>query len=332
MIDLHLHLDGSLSADDIIELAKLSDIQLPTNDRSKLCAMLTVNPDCTSLAEYLQKFSLPLEVLQTEKSISRAVYLLIKRLSSQGLLYTEIRFAPQLHTSGGLSQREVIAAAIDGLNRGVAEFDFTAQLILCCMRGNNNNEENLKTVRLAAEYRKKGVCAVDLAGNEAVFPTNQFSDIFKLAKCSGVPFTIHAGEAAGADSVKSALGFGAKRIGHGIYSANDEQLMAQLKATHIPLEICYTSNLQTKAATADNYPLKTFFEKGITVTINTDNMTVSNTTLKKEYRLVKKRFLLDDSALLQLLLNAVTAAFMQPDDKRRLCEKILLGFSDWLNG
>lgn len=331
MIDLHLHLDGSLSVDDIIELAQLSHIQLPTTDKTKLCDMLTVSPDCTSLAQYLEKFDLQLKVLQTEQAISRAVYLLIKRLSSQGLLYAEIRFAPQLHTNCGMSQREVIAAAIDGLNRGIAEFNFAAQLILCCMRGNDNFTANLETVQLAAEYLNKGVCALDLAGNEAAFPTNQFADIFDLAKDLSVPFTIHAGEAAGADSVKAALDLGAVRIGHGIHSVEDNQLLEQLKTTHTPLELCYTSNLQTKAANIANYPLPTFIENGVTVTLNTDNMTVSDTTLKNEYRLVKERFSLDDNAFLQLSLNAANAAFLKADEKRQFCDRIKLSFSDWLN-
>lgn len=330
MIDLHLHLDGSLTADDLIELAQLSNIQLPTTDKSTLSAMLTVSPECTSLAEYLEKFDLPLKVLQNAQAISRAVYLLIKRLSAQGLLYAEIRFAPQLHTNCGLSQRDVIAAAVDGLNRGVAEFNFTAQLILCCMRGNDNHTANLETVRLAAENLNKGVCAVDLAGNEAAYPTSHFEDIFALAKSLSVPFTIHAGEAAGADSIRAALDFGAMRIGHGIHAAEDEQLLALLHDKHTPLELCYTSNLQTKAASIANYPLQTFIENGVTVTLNTDNMTVSGTTLKNEYHFVKECFSFDDNALMQLSLNAANAAFLPTDEKRRLCEKIRHSFSEWL--
>ena len=331
MIDLHLHLDGSLAADNIIELAQLSHIQLPTTDKSKLCDMLTVSPDCTSLSMYLEKFDFPLKVLQSEQAISRAVFLLMKRLSQQGLLYAEIRFAPQLHTKCGLSQREVIAAAIDGLNRGVAEFNFAAQLILCCMRGNDNFTANLETVRLAAENLNKGVCAVDLAGNEAAYPTSHFEDIFALAKSLSVPFTIHAGEAAGADSVKAALGLGAVRIGHGIHSVEDERLLSLLHDKHTPLELCFTSNLQTKAADSANYPLQTFIKNGVPVTLNTDNMTVSGTTLKNEYRLVKERFSLDDDALIKLAINAANAAFLPIDEKQRLCDKIQLGFSDWLN-
>ena len=331
MIDLHLHLDGSLSADDILELGRISGVTLPTADKSKLCAMLSVQPDCTDLAQYLEKFDLPLKVLQTEKSISRAVYLLIRRLSKQGLLYAEIRFAPQLHTNCGLSQREVIAAAVDGLNKGIADFDFTAQLILCCMRGSDNHDANIKTIHLAAEYLGKGVCALDLAGNEAAYPTSQFADIFAIAKSLSVPFTVHAGEAASADSVRAALDFGAVRIGHGIHSAEDERLMVLLRDTQTPLELCFTSNLQTKAAKSiSDYPLKTFLDKGICVTLNTDNMTVSNTTLKDEYLLVKRHFALDTASLMKIAQNGANGAFLPTEQKRRLCDKIEQNFADWL--
>ena len=333
MIDLHLHLDGSLSADDILELGRISGVTLPTADKSKLCDMLSVQPDCTNLAQYLEKFDLPLKVLQTAKSISRAVYLLIRRLSQQGLLYAEIRFAPQLHTNSGLSQREVITAAIDGLNKGIADFNFAAQLILCCMRGNDNYTANRKTVSLAAEYLGKGICALDLAGNEAAFPTPQFADIFTLANELNVPFTIHAGEAAGADSIKAALGFGAVRIGHGIHSSEDERLLELLRDKRTPLELCFTSNLQTKASkSVADYPLKPFLSKGICVTLNTDNMTVSNTTLKNEYLLVKRHFSLDYASLIKIAQNGANSAFLPTEQKRRLCDKIEQSFADWLNG
>ncbi|MGN0114254.1 MAG: adenosine deaminase, partial [Acutalibacteraceae bacterium] len=124
---------------------------------------------------------------------------------------------------------------------------------------------------------------------------------------------------------------GAARIGHGIHSTEDERLLALLHDKHTPLELCYTSNLQTKAASIANFPLRTFIENGVTVTLNTDNMTVSGTTLKNEYLLVKERFSLDDNALMQLSLNAANAAFLTNDKKRLLCEKIKLGFSNWIN-
>lgn len=327
MIDLHLHLDGSLEPEDMLFLAGLSDVRLPTEDASELRKLLSVEPDCENLAEYLEKFDLPLMVLQTEEAIEAAVYRLVKRLSEQGLCYTEIRFAPQLHRQRGLTQEQVVEATVKGLKRA-NEF-MPAQLILCCMRGDDNFEENMETVRLAAEFLGKGVCAADLAGDEASHPAENYADIFVTAREKGVPFTLHAGEAAGAQSVDAALKLGALRIGHGIRSAEDEAVVTKLREKKIPLEICVTSNLHTRAVKGE-YPLLKLLNAGLAVTLNTDNMTVSDTTLKKEYLLVKERFDLSIEQLKQLALNSVRAAFVSEGERAKLEEKIESGFESWI--
>ena len=331
MVDLHLHLDGSLTTEDVFLLAEMSGVTLPCPDAETLRPMLQAEPDCQSLGEYLEKFQLPLQVLQTEQTITLAVYRLLKRLAEDGLVYAEIRFAPQLHLSRGLTQRQVVAAAVNGLSRGVSEFEISAQLILCCMRMADNQAENEETVRVAKEFLGKGVCAVDLAGAEAAFPTEKFSDIFTLAGTLDVPLIIHAGEAAGAQSVWTALDLGARRIGHGVRSAEDAALMAILAKKKIPLEMCFTSNLQTKAvANKEAYPLCRFLEQGICVTVNTDNMTVSGTDLVTEYRLLQKAFGLSGDALLQLACNGAEAAFLTLEQKQQLKGQIRENFSPWL--
>ena len=331
MIDLHLHLDGSLTSEDIFVLAEMAGVALPCSDAERLCSLLQAEPNCESLAEYLEKFDLPLQVLQTEQTITLAVYRLVKRLAEDGLVYAEIRFAPQLHLSRGLTQQQVVAAAVKGLNRGVSEFEISAQLILCCMRMADNLAANEETVRVAKEFIGKGVCAVDLAGAEAAFPTENFSDIFILAKDLNVPFSIHAGEAAGAQSVWTALELGARRIGHGVRSAEDATLMAILAEKKIPLEMCFTSNLQTKAvANKEDYPLQAFLEQGLVVTVNTDNMTVSGTDLVTEYRLLQKTFGLSDAVLQEIACNAADAAFLTIEQKQQLKGQIRENFSPWL--
>lgn len=331
MIDLHLHLDGSLSPEDVLQLANTAGISLPANSAEALRPLLQVEPDCRNLGEYLEKFDLPLQVLQTEKTIALSVYLLLKRLSSQGLCYAEIRFAPQLHLNSGLTQRQVIAAAVAGLNRGVAEFSMPAQLILCCMRGADNKPANLETVRVAKAFLGKGVCAVDLAGNEAAYPTADFGDVFALAKQLSVPYIIHAGEAAGPESISQALSLGAKRIGHGVRAIEDTAVLARLQTEKIPLETCFTSNLQTKAVANENaYPLCEFLKQGIAVTVNTDNMTVSGTTLQNEYRLLQRQYGLSMDTLTQLACNGVDAAFLPADQKEHLKNQIKENFADWL--
>jgi len=332
MIDLHLHLDGSLTACEILALARHDGIPLPGQDEKALFPLLQAEPNCPSLGVYLEKFDLPLQVLQTEYAVENAVYFLLKRLSEQGLCYAEIRFAPQLHLQKGLTQMQLVNAAVAGLHKGVMEFGMPAQLILCCMRGDANREENLETVRVAKEYWGKGVCAVDLAGNEAGFPTQNFAEVFSLAKALDVPFTIHAGEAAGPESVQQALDLGACRIGHGIRSIQDDSLLSRLAREQIPLELCFTSNLQTKAVSdANSYPLCRFLELGIPVTVNTDNMTVSGTELHREYTLLQTHFSLSADALQALACNTADAAFLSPAQKASLKDRIAKDFFHWLN-
>lgn len=311
LIDLHLHLDGSLSLASVRELAEMQEIEIPESDE-ELLATLQVNEDCKDLNEYLEKFDFPLSLLQTEAAISTAVYNLEEELKKQGLIYAEIRFAPQLHTEKGLSQAEVIEAAITGTKKS----GFHSNLILCCMRGSDNHEENLDTVRLAKEYLGQGVCGVDIAGAEALFPTDGFEDIFTLAKKLNVPFTIHAGEADGPQSVYKALEFGAERIGHGVRSIEDENLVSRLAREKIALELCPTSNLNTNIfESIEEYPLRKLMEAGVKVTINTDNMTVSGITLQSEFQKVTDACSLTGEEIETIVRNAADASFAAPEEK-----------------
>lgn len=331
MIDLHLHLDGSLNPENISTLAEMAGVTLSYTDPNALRAAMTVSPDCADLREYLEKFDLPLRLLQRAACIEYAVYGLMRDLKAQGLCYGEIRFAPQLHLQQGLTQSEVAQAAINGRNKGIRELGITVNLILCCMRGEKNHAENAETVLVAQQFLGKGVCAVDLAGNEAAHPTEEFADIFALAKQKGVPAVIHAGEAAGPDSVWHALAMGARRIGHGIHALEDDRLMNALRERKIYTELCYSSNLQTKAVVrAEAYPLVTFLSRGIGVTLNTDNLTVSDTTLQREYRLVQQQFGLSEETMKRIAINALEAAFLPAREKETLRQQIDSKFSAWL--
>lgn len=330
LIDLHLHLDGSISPDAMIRMAEMSDLQLPTTEHEALAKMLAVPEDCEDLTEYLQCFDLPQQVLQTEETISFSVYDLITRLSEQGLLYAEIRFAPQLHLQKGLTQQEVVEAAIAGLNDATSQTGMKANLILCCMRGQGNEEENLETVRLTKLYLNNGVVACDLAGAEALYPSSDYKDLFQYAKDIGVPFTFHAGEADDSSSVRDGMSFGAQRIGHGIRTFNDEATKKMIYEKDVFLEICPTSNLQTKALQGieniKDYPLAAFFDSNVAITINTDNMTVSNTTLKNEFEKLLKNNVITPKQAEQVVYNAVNAAFLTQSEKEQLkslCDKRL---------
>lgn len=304
-IDLHLHLDGSLTPAYIIREAKKQGLSLPTWDETELQEYLCAPADCRNLNEYLEKFDLPCSVLQTEEALTEAVADLCMRLKEQGLCYAEIRFAPQLHLQKGLTQSQVTEAAAKGL---LCDGEFQAKLILCCMRMGDNEEANMETIRTAEKYLGKGVVAADLAGAEALFATEKFENIFQEAMKRQVPFTIHAGEADGPESIREALKLGAKRIGHGVRCMEDAALVAYLQEHQIPLEVCPTSNFQTRAVKG-TYPLKEMLEKGLCVTLNTDNMTVSDTTLEKEFQTARTLLGLSEQEIQTLKENAVKAKF-----------------------
>lgn len=304
-IDLHLHLDGSLTPAYVISQAKKQGLDLPVWEEKELVKYMTAPADCRDLNEYLEKFDLPCSVMQTEDALTEAVRDVCRQMEAQGMKYVEIRFAPQLHTKKGLTQRQVTEAAIKGLPQGKG---LEAKLILCCMRMENNEKENMETIRMAEEYLGKGVAAADLAGAEAIFPTKSFEPVFRMAREAGVPFTIHAGEADGPKSIWTALKFGAKRIGHGVRCLEDETLVEYLREHRIPLEVCPTSNFQTKAVKGE-YPLKKMLEKGLCVTLNTDNTTVSGTTLEKEFEVAWTRLGVTEEELEILKANAEKARF-----------------------
>ena len=325
LIDLHLQLDGALSPEALCEMARISNINLPTTDLNELRAFMECPEDCESLNDYLECFDFPQQVMQHKDAIEYGVYDLVKRLDKQGLLYAEIRYAPQLHLENGLTQDEVVQASISGLNAALAECDMQAQLILCCMRGDNNDELNKTTVELTKKYLGRGVAACDLAGAEALFKTEKYKSLFDYAASLGVPYTIHAGEADEVSSMQDAISFGTHRIGHGIRSYNDNHTLTLLYDKNITLELCPTSNLQTKAVGSINsmsqYPICEFINRNVKVTVNTDNMTVSNTTLLKEFQKLFKFGVINSEQAEIIVRNSVDAAFLSDDQKKDLLEK-----------
>lgn len=317
LVELHLHLDGALSIDNCKKIAKIQNINIPNDN--KISKMMTVSEGCNDLNEFLTKFDFALSLLQTPEGIENAIKNLEEELVEQGIVYAEIRFAPQLHTTKGLSQDEVVAAAIKGLESSKLK----SNLILCCMRGDNNHNENIETVKIAKKYLGKGVCAIDLAGAEALYPTANFEDVFKYAKELGVPFTIHAGEADGPKSVYDAIRFGAKRIGHGVRAVEDNDLIKIIAKQGITLEICPTSNICTSTYNKiEDIPIKKFIDNGINITINTDDPTVCNTKLKEELKLVANTFGLTYEDIVKLQLNAIKASFASEKIKEEIIEKI----------
>ena len=321
-IDLHAHLDGCITVGIAKKLAALQKITLPSAADEELLSILSVPDTCEDLNDFLKCFDLPLSLLQTEESLEEAVYLVLSEMERDGVIYAELRFAPQLHTQKGMPQETAIQAALRGLKKS----PIPGNLILCCMRGDSNQKENLETLELAKKYLVKdgGVVAIDLAGAEALFPTENYEDLFAKAGEYQVPFTIHAGEAGDADDVKTAIHMGATRIGHGVRIAGNEEVMQLVKDTGVFLEMCPTSNRQTKAVEEMSaYPLKTFLEKGLKVTLNTDDPAIERTTLSREFQYMESLLNLTEEQKKQLLLQSVEAAFTSKDRKQKLKEQLL---------
>ena len=313
LIELHLHLDGSLRAETVWELAKEQGVELTEKSVEEVRAKMEVPEDCKTLEEYLERFALPTMVLQTEAAMERVAFEMVETLANEGVTYAEVRFAPQLHVQKGLTQAEVVEATIRGTKRGMEQYPgIRVGLILCCMRGDTNADLNMETVEVAKEYLGDVVCAVDIAGAEALYPTKMFESLFAKVREYDLPMTIHAGEADGPESIKTALSFGTKRIGHGVAAIHDPELMKRLAEEKITLEICITSNYHTKEVeTIADHPFRKLFEAGIRVTLNSDNMTCSRVDIHSELDILRTVFHFTEAEIDQIMEYAYEARFLR---------------------
>lgn len=324
-VDLHVHLDGSVQAETVIELAKNQGLSIPATSTKALSPHLSVGSNCDSLTDYLQKFELVSMVLQTKEALERVAYELVSQARDENYKYMEVRFAPQQHRANGLTVSEVIEAVIKGLTKGECVFGVHARLIACCMR-HHDMKTNQELVQTASLYLNRGLVAVDLAGDEKNYPNYLFKKVFDLANHLEIPITIHAGEASGAESIKTAVeDLGASRIGHGVRLIEDMELLEYMKHRSIPLEMCPISNLQTKA-TKDwlHYPIRYYFDQGLQITVHTDNITVSQTSMSKEFAVLMEQFHFTITELNQLTMNAVDASFLSYQEKEFIKQTCLL--------
>lgn len=311
-VELHCHLDGSLSK------AFLQERLGRTISEEEL----SVTDDCKSLKEYLEKFDLPGLALKDEAGLEGAGYDVLRSMSKENMCYAEIRFAPLFSVTEQMGTRQVLEALLKGLERGKKEFGVEYNVIVCAMR-HHSEEDNYAMIKAAREFLGAGVCAADLAGAEAQYPMSQFMELFRKTKELGMPFTIHAGECQSAQNIVDAIRVGAKRIGHGIAMRGSREVQKMVLASGAAVEMCPISNLHTKAvASTKEYPLREFLEAGIPVTINTDNRTVSNTSMTKELAFIQNVYGIRDEEILLLMKNAVRAAFASETLKEKLYRKI----------
>ena len=332
LVDLHLHLDGALSLANAKALIALQPgittyttddgevLPIPKTD-AELAQALSVGDNCPDLNAFLARFALPSALLQTSEALTLATKNLCGELKDGGLAYAEIRFAPQKHLQDGLSMRQATEAVL----RGIDESDLEARVILCCMRSDSDDaaDLNMKTVNLAVDFADRGVVGVDLAGAEALFTTEKFEQLFSVARRKGVHITVHAGEAAGPESVELALDFAAERIGHGVRARESDLTMKRAIREGVSFEFCPKSNLDTKVFTnIVDYPLMDFLYAGAKVTVNTDDPGICSTTLRQEWHRLIDAFDLMPQEMYSLLQNSVNAAFCDEATKAVVKRKI----------
>lgn len=314
-VELHCHLDGSLSPDFVKEYLS-GRFHETVLDRD-----LQVEPDCRDLAQYLEKFALPLRCLQEPEGLQAAGYDILRQAAEENIRYIEVRFAPQQSTHEGLTVREVIRAVLDGMEKG-KKFGVRYNLLLCAMRG-RPEEENRQMLQAGREFLDCGVAGADLAGDEKRYPMAGYRQLFQDARGMGYSLTLHAGECGSAENIREAIQLGARRIGHGIAMAGQSELQKLCREKGVGVELCPTSNLQTRAVNSlDRYPLREFLDTGLLATLNTDNRTVSGCTLTHELELVQSSIGVTDGEIVRMMQNAVQVSFADETTKELLMDEI----------
>jgi adenosine deaminase len=356
-VSLHDHLDGGLRPATIIELAAEVGHELPSTDAVALGAWFREAADSGSLPRYLETFDHTVAVMQTASALRRVAREFVEDLADDGVVYGEVRWAPEQHLARGLTLDEAVEAVQAGLEEGVAAVEETGRVIavgqlITAMR---HADRGMEIAELAVRHRDRGAVGFDIAGAEDGFPASRFADAFTYLAQNNFPATVHAGEAAGPASIQSALVDGrAVRLGHGVRIAEDiaveatdevdedgvpildvtlGQLAAWVRDRGIPLELCPSSNLQTGAISQWgedilDHPFDMLYELGFNVTVSPDNRLMSGVSLTDEFQLLVEAYDYDLDDLLELTLNAAEAAFLPLEDREDLVEYINEAYSN----
>ncbi|KAA3611317.1 MAG: adenosine deaminase [Calditrichaeota bacterium] len=321
--DLHCHLDGSMRMDTILELAQKQNVELPTTNKDDLKKILMPGFNCKSLVEYLKPFDITLSVLQELEAIERASFELAEDAAEENIRYLEVRYSPVLHQKKGLKLPEIVDAVVNGMQRAERKFDIKTGVIICGMR-NINPQTSIALAELAVAYKNRGVVAFDLAGAEENYPAKHHREAFYLTLNNNINCTAHAGEAYGPESIHQAIHYcGAHRIGHGTRLKEDGDLLNYVNDHRIPLEICLSSNVQTKAAASfEAHPFKFYFDFGLRVTVNTDNRLISDTTASNEFYLASKHANMDMDDLKEVIISGFKSAFLSVRETKVLLQKV----------
>ena len=330
---LHDHLDGGLRPRTVIELAHEQGYsKLPTTDEHDLREWFKRGANRHDLTLYLETFAHTVGVMQTKDALERVAAECAEDLAADGVVYAEVRFAPELHTEGGLTLDEIVDAVAEGFARGAAANDIRIGILCTAMR---TAARSLEIAELAVRHRDHGVVGFDIAGAEKGYPPTRHLDAFQLVQRENFHFTIHAGEAFGPPSIWEAIQYcGAERLGHGVRIIDDiwfdadgsatlGRLAAYVRDTRIPLEMCPSSNVHTGVcASIADHPIKQLSDLRFRVTVNTDNRLMSDCSMTSEMQALVDAFGWDLADMRWLTINAMKSAFIPFDERLRIIEEI----------
>lgn len=320
--ELHVHLDGSLRPETMLELGAELGLELPASDPGILSREMQA-ADTRNLEEYLEKFAVTLSLMQEPAALERVAFELGEDAAAENIRYLEVRYSPVLHTERGMSLEATVEAPLRGLGAAEQTFGIRTGLIICGMR-HLDPASSLRLAELAVAFKDRGVVAFDLAGGEAGNPAKGHSPACEYAAYHNLAITIHAGEGFGPRSIAQAIHHcHARRIGHGTRLHEDPGLEAFVNDFRIPLEVCLTSNVQTRVVpTLEQHPFRRYFDAGLVVTLNTDNRLISGTTLTEEYWRAHRHLGLGWEELKEVALLGFQAAFLPYEAKVSLLEEV----------
>ncbi len=321
--ELHVHLDGSLRPRTVLDLADEHGVELPERDPERLADYLYVR-NAENLEDYLARFEVTTSVMQHAGTLERVAYELCEDAARENVRYLEIRYSPILLTEEGLPLPETVEAPLRGIERARNDHGVEAKLIICGIR-NMDPDVSRDLADLAIAFKDRGVVAFDLAGAEYNYPAKKHKNAFYMVRNANVNATIHAGEAYGPESIHQALHYcGAHRIGHGTRLYEDEELTRYVRDHRIPLEICLTSNVQTRAVDSfEEHPVRGYFDRGLVVSLHTDNRLMSQTTVSDEYYRAWKYLDFDLEEIGDMVIAGFRSAFLERDDKKEILEDVI---------
>ncbi|HEO4487287.1 TPA: adenosine deaminase [Streptococcus agalactiae] len=327
--ELHCHLDGSLSLPAIRKLANMADIILPSSDK-ELRKYVIAPAQTESLVDYLKTFEFIRPLLQTKEALRFAAYDVARQAALENVIYIEIRFAPEPSMDKGLTASDTVLAVLEGLADAQKEFNIVARALVCGMR-QSSHKTTKDIIKHIVDLAPKGLVGFDFAGDEFSYPTDSLVDLIQEVKRSGYPMTLHAGECGCAKHIADSLNLGIKRMGHVTALTGQRDLIKRFVEEDAVAEMCLTSNLQTKAASSiQSFPYQELYDAGGKITINTDNRTVSDTNLTKEYSLFVTYFGTKIEDFLVFNQNAVKASFTSDSEKDTLLHKLQENYDSYL--